>query len=75
MQTRQASLRATSLFLASLVFSIGLFLAWAYTAPLPPALAWPLALVAMALPVAVFFRTKAKAHLPARDRHFIGACS
>lgn len=51
------SWRAAALFLASLALSLGLFLAWARFAPIPPALAWPLAVVATALPVVIFFRT------------------
>jgi|GEM_PF-2567321 len=55
---RQAYWRAAGLFLASLALALGLFLAWARFAPLPPALAWPLAVVATALPVIVFSWTK-----------------
>lgn len=44
------------IFLTSFALSVGLFLLWAYAAPIPPYLAWPLAVVATALPLLAYPR-------------------
>lgn len=45
------------IFLVSLAISLGLILWWAHAAPIPPAQAWPLAVIANFLPVIAFLRT------------------
>lgn len=64
---RGARWRGAGIFLASLTLSLGLFIWWAYAAPLPPALAWPLMILATALPLMAFPRMRALR--PRENRH------
>lgn len=51
--------RRAGIFLASLIVSLGLFWWWANAAPIRPALAWPLVVVATTLPLTAFPRASA----------------